>query len=109
MQLKKYQKEYDRYEKYTRKAYNILKGLYNEIKNNNKLKQKKDMSFVLSSMEKSMLNFLDIINDVRLVDFSNIEDISPKNLNNLVILPLFQDEDIYVDLGRNISDIFNNS
>ncbi len=107
MRLKKYQKEYGRFNKMSRKAYKILINLYNEVSGDEKLKAKKDLSSILNTLEYYQSNYFEILDDINNVDFINVKDIKLQKLNNLLILPLFEDEDIYVPADSQISDIFN--
>ena len=107
MGLKKYQKEYERFAKITRKANKLLWNLYESIKKDEKLLDKKDFSFVLSSLESYISSFADVVEFLNDVDITDVRDIKPKPLNNLLILPLFPDEDICVNPNEEISYIFN--
>ena len=107
MKLKKYQKEYNRFNKFSRKAYSILLDLYKEINNDKNLKAKKDISFVLISLDTYIKSYFDIIDSINDIDFTNLKDTEPEKLNNLLILPVYEDENIYVPSNFNIGDIFN--
>ena len=107
MKLKKYQKEYNRFNKATRKAYGILKKLYDEINNDEELKNKKDISSVKCSLEYFMSYYTEILLDINDIDFTQLKNIKHIKPNNLLILPLYPDEDIYVPVGSTISDFIN--
>ena len=109
MKLKKYQKEYNRFNIATRKAYDILKNLYDEVNNDEELKNKKDISSVKSSLEYFMSYYTEILLDINEVDFTQLKNIKFGKRNNLLVLPLCPDKDIYVPVDSIISDFINHT
>ncbi len=107
MGLKKYQKEYEKYCKYSRKGYNTIKRLYDSVNNDKKLREKKDMNNTLETLKDFLSTYTDIVNDLSFIDFTKVKDIVNKKTNNLIVLPLYPDEDIYINSNESISDIFD--
>ena len=106
MQLAKLQKEYERFDKYTHKAYNILYNLYYKIIKDKELNSKKDVSFVLKQFEEYIDNYSNMIMMIDSINFAKIKNKPTQKLNNLLILPLYEDKDIYVNSNDRICDIF---
>ena len=109
MRLSKYKKEYKKFRNNFLKTYFILEDLIYDIKNDSTLEKKKS---------KNILNFLNgikkkhikLIENIDTFDFKNLKGKvkKEKSINNLIMLPLYDDKDIYVNPDKNLSDIFKN-
>ena len=107
MGLKKYQKEYERFTRTSRKAYRILTNLYDNIKQDKKLTEKKDFSYVLSKLESYIANYDNDFEFMSDVNIASVRDKQTKKINNLIVLPIYPDEDIYVHSSAKISDFLD--
>lgn len=116
---KNLKQEYNLYLEYLEKAYSVLEYMMEEMHNYNMNKEECNIENNIDDVEKfffsiahlpSRLNsFIDECYSAypRIESFTSLPLHSPQN--KLLVLPLFQDEDIFVDLDKNISNIWKSS
>ena len=109
MGFSKFNKEYKRFRNNFLKTYFILENLIYDIKNDSTLEKRKAKNIInfLNSIKKTHIK---LIEKIETFDFKNIKEKvkKEKSINNLIILPLYDDNNIYVNPNENISDIFKN-
>ena len=64
------------------------------------------MLFVLKQFEEYIDNYSNMIMMIDSINFAKIKNKPTQKLNNLLILPLYEDKDIYVNSNDRICDIF---
>ena len=108
MTLLKYKKEYKRFRNNALKTYFILDNLMYDISKDKTL-EKKQAKNILGCLNSTKRKYTRIITDIETFDFNNIKEKVKKKkcINNLVVLPLYKDENIYVDSNIDIGDIFH--
>ena len=108
MTLIKYKKEYKKFRNNTLKTYFILDNLIYDISKDKTL-EKKQVKSILRCLNSTKRKYTRIITDIETFDFNNIKEKFKKKkcVNNLVVLPLYKDENIYVDSNIDIGDIFH--
>ena len=108
MTISKYKKEYKRFRNNALKTYFILDNLMYDI-SKNKIFEKKQAKSILRCLYSIKRKYSKIITDIETFDFYNIKEKVKKKkcINNLVVLPLYEDENIYLDSNINLGDIFN--
>ena len=108
MPFSKYKKEYKKFRNNFFKTYFILEDLIYDIKNNSTLEKKKVILHILNSIKKKQIKLIENIDSF---DFTNIKEKVKKEkcINNLIVLPLYNDDNIYINPNKNIGDIFQNN
>ena len=108
MTISKYKKEYKRFRNNALKTYFILDNLMYDISKDKTL-EKKQAKNILRCLNSTKRKYTRIITDIETFDFNNIKEKVKKKkcINNLVVLPLYEDEDIYVDSNIDNGDIFH--
>lgn len=107
MNFIKYKKEYEKFCKYSHKAYKTLLELYINIIKDKELNNTKELSNIIKDIEYYLDNYASMLINMKNTNFSKIKNKQTKNLNNLITLPVYEDKDIFINIDNNISDIFN--
>ena len=108
MSHSKLQKQYVKFRKYTYKTFFILEDLIYDISKDKTLKDK-DLKNVIHFLKNSRKKYYKIICEIDNFNLKTFKDkeLNKKFLNNLLVLPIYEDQDLYVDINTNIGDIFN--
>ena len=107
MPFSKYKKEYKKFRDNFLKTYFILEDLIYDIKNDSTLEKNKSKNILhfLNGVKKKHIKLIENIDSF---DFTNIKEKvkNKKCINNLIVLPMYNDKDIYINTDENLSDIF---